>query len=248
MSAYPVVMINNTALPRRRSDNPHEESWHIYSGDVRIGTIGARAGVPVHADQWGWSIGFYPGMEPGTWLSGIAATRSRARGFRDRMVGATAEHSQQCLRRMAPRSGLAGRGCGQAGAGREARQRNPEHVDALRLRHHIRQLEAGGELPAPRKHHRRAGGQWDTPMKHTEERPDPEAAARKLVELAASVAPVQDGRIYIERINAPFLFKLKGSGSEFGAGLKHAIERGWLQMHESGTYVRLQGPGGLLTQ
>ena len=24
----------------------------------------------------------------------------------------------------------------------------------------------------------------------------------------------------------PFLFKLKGSGSEFGAGLKHAIERG----------------------
>jgi hypothetical protein len=78
-------------------------------------------------------------------------------------------------------------------------------------------------------------------MKHTEERPyaDPEAAARKLVELAASVEAVQDGRIYIERINAPFLFKLKGSGSEFGAGLKHAIERGWLQLHESGTYVRL---------
>ncbi|WP_249164658.1 hypothetical protein [Bradyrhizobium japonicum] len=59
---------------------------------------------------------------------------------------------------------------------------------------------------------------------------------------------MQDGRIYIERINAPFLFKLKGSGSEFGAGLKHAIERGWLQLHESGTYVRLLGAGGLLTQ
>ncbi len=42
-------------------------------------------------------------------------------------------------------------------------------------------------------------------MKHTEERPyaDPEAAARKLVEIAASVEAVQDGRIYIERINAP---------------------------------------------
>ncbi|MFK4522176.1 hypothetical protein ABIF90_000157 [Bradyrhizobium japonicum] len=78
-------------------------------------------------------------------------------------------------------------------------------------------------------------------MKHTEERPyaDQEAAARKLVELAASVEAVQDGRIYIERINAPFLFKLKGSGSEFGAGLRHAIERGWLSKHESGTYVKL---------
>ncbi|AJA62523.1 MULTISPECIES: hypothetical protein [Bradyrhizobium] len=88
-------------------------------------------------------------------------------------------------------------------------------------------------------------------MKHTEERPyaDPEAAARKLVELAASVEAVQDGRIYIERINAPFLFKLEGSGSEFGAGLKHAIERGWLWKHESGTYVKLMPSGeDLLTR
>ena len=38
-----------------------------------------RAGVPVHADEWGWSIGFYPGMEPGTWPSGIAATFEAAR-------------------------------------------------------------------------------------------------------------------------------------------------------------------------
>jgi hypothetical protein len=87
-------------------------------------------------------------------------------------------------------------------------------------------------------------------MKHAGDRPyaDPEAAARKLVEVAASVEAVQDGRIYIERINAPFLFTLKGSGSEFGAGLRYAIERGWLQLHESGTYVRLLGPGGPLTQ
>ncbi|MGO4513441.1 MULTISPECIES: hypothetical protein [Bradyrhizobium] len=58
------------------------------------------------------------------------------------------------------------------------------------------------ELPAPRAHHRRAGGHWDKPMKHTEQRPyaDPEAAARKLLELAANVAAVQDGRIYIDRI------------------------------------------------
>ncbi|UPT93874.1 hypothetical protein J4G48_0031685 [Bradyrhizobium barranii subsp. apii] len=82
-------------------------------------------------------------------------------------------------------------------------------------------------------------------MKHADERPyaDPEAAARKLVELAASVEAVQDGRIYIERINAPFMFKLKGRGSEFGVGLKYAIEHGWLSKHESGTYVKLMPPG-----
>jgi hypothetical protein len=34
-----------------------------YFTDVRIGTIGVRAGVPVHADQWGWSRGFSPGEE-----------------------------------------------------------------------------------------------------------------------------------------------------------------------------------------
>ncbi|WP_309143595.1 MULTISPECIES: hypothetical protein [unclassified Bradyrhizobium] len=52
--------------------------------------------------------------------------------------------------------------------------------------------------------------------------------------------------IYIERINAPFMFNLKGSGSEFGAGLKYAIERGWLELHESGTYVRLLNGGEML--
>jgi hypothetical protein len=34
---------------------------------------------------------------------------------------------------------------------------------------------------------------------------DPEKAARKLVEIANAVEPVQDGRIFIELINWPFL-------------------------------------------
>src|SRR5262249_5166448 len=85
-------------------------------------------------------------------------------------------------------------------------------------------------------------------MKLTAERPfaDPEAAARKLVELAASIETVQDGRIHIEKINAPFLYKLKASGEEFGAGIKHAVERGWLEIPESGTYVRLLKGGEAL--
>jgi hypothetical protein len=55
--------------------------------------------------------------------------------------------------------------------------------------------------------------------------------------------PAQDGRIYIELINGPFLFKDRGSPAEYGAGMKLAIERGWLEMHESGTFVRFTPAG-----
>jgi hypothetical protein len=70
------------ALTRRRSDNPHQETWHVYYGEVRIGTIGERAGVPVDVDRWGWSCGFYPGLYPGQHRYGTAATFDEARaGF-----------------------------------------------------------------------------------------------------------------------------------------------------------------------
>jgi hypothetical protein len=77
-------------------------------------------------------------------------------------------------------------------------------------------------------------------MKFAVERPyaDPEKAARKLVEIANSVEAVQDGRIYIELINGPFLFGLKATPDEFLAGLNLAIERGWLTLDRSGTYVK----------
>jgi hypothetical protein len=82
-------------------------------------------------------------------------------------------------------------------------------------------------------------------LKLTNDRPcfDPEAAARKLIEPAKSIDAVQDGRIHIEKINAPFLYTLKGGSPEFGAGIRYAVEKGWLELHESGTYVRLLVPG-----
>ena len=48
-------------------------------------------------------------------------------------------------------------------------------------------------------------------MKFASDRPysDPEKAARKIVEIANSVEAGQDGRIYIELINGPFLFGRK---------------------------------------
>jgi hypothetical protein len=72
---------------------------------------------------------------------------------------------------------------------------------------------------------------------------DPEKAARRIVEIASTVEPVQDGRIHVELINSQFLFKDKGSAAEYGAGMKVALERGWLAMHESGTFVRFTPVG-----
>ena len=70
---------------------------------------------------------------------------------------------------------------------------------------------------------------------------DPEKAARRILEIANAIEPVQ-GRIHIEKINEPFLFRDRGSPAEYGAGLKLAIERGWLKMHESGTFVTFRRP------
>jgi hypothetical protein len=80
--------------------------------------------------------------------------------------------------------------------------------------------------------------------KFAEVRPyaDPDAAARKLMEIAYSVEPVQ-GRIHIEKINWPFLHDLGGTPAEYGAGIDCAIAKGWLSMHESGTYVRFTQAG-----
>ena len=54
---------------------------------------------------------------------------------------------------------------------------------------------------------------------------------------------VQDGRSYIEKINGPFLYVDNGTPAEYSAGLKLAIERGWLELHDSGTFVRFTQSG-----
>ena len=57
---------------------------------------------------------------------------------------------------------------------------------------------------------------------------------------------MQDDRIYIEKINGPFLFELKGPPAEYKAGLERAIANGWLALHESGTYVKLTEAGAAM--
>ena len=82
-------------------------------------------------------------------------------------------------------------------------------------------------------------------MKSVEPRPfaDPEVAARKIVETANTIEPVQDGRIHIEKINEPILYRERATPAEYKAGLKRAIENGWLVLHESGTFVRFTQAG-----
>jgi hypothetical protein len=85
-------------------------------------------------------------------------------------------------------------------------------------------------------------------MKFANDRPysDPEKAARKLVEIANAVEAVQDGRIFIELINWPFLYEHNASPSEYKAALDFAVVRGWLVLHESGTYVKFTQAGAEL--
>jgi hypothetical protein len=85
-------------------------------------------------------------------------------------------------------------------------------------------------------------------MKPTSDRPysDPEKAARRLMEHAHAFERSQDGRIYIEKTNEPFLFRDKGSPAEYKAGLDLAISLGWLELHESGTFVKLTQSGAYL--
>ena len=44
----------------------------------------------------------------------------------------------------------------------------------------------------------------------------------------------------------PFLFRDGGSPAEYGAGMKLAIDRGWLEMHRPGTYVKFTPVGAEL--
>jgi hypothetical protein len=82
-------------------------------------------------------------------------------------------------------------------------------------------------------------------MKFNTDRPyaNPEAAARKILEIANATPAPQEGRIHIEKIDGPMLFDHKSTPAEYKAGLDLAIERGWLWLHESGTYVRFTQAG-----
>jgi hypothetical protein len=52
-----------------------------------------------------------------------------------------------------------------------------------------------------------------------------------------------DGRVSIERINGPMLYQERATPAEYKAGLERAIAKGWLVLHESGTFVKFTQAG-----
>jgi hypothetical protein len=62
---------------RRYPERP--DCWHVYYGDVHVGTIAIRTGVPFDVDQWEWTCGFYPGCEPGQHTGASAVDFEQAR-------------------------------------------------------------------------------------------------------------------------------------------------------------------------
>ena len=74
---------------------------------------------------------------------------------------------------------------------------------------------------------------------------NPDIAARKLIDIVNGVEEAQGSRIYIERVNAPFL-AAGGSGDDFRAGIARAIAQGWLWPHGSSTYLKFTDSGAAL--
>jgi hypothetical protein len=69
------------AMPEltRRRYRERQDCWHVYFGDVHVGTIARRVGIPHSGRAWGWVCGFYPGSEPGEYRDGTAKTFDQAR-------------------------------------------------------------------------------------------------------------------------------------------------------------------------
>ncbi|MBR1157442.1 hypothetical protein [Bradyrhizobium sp. JYMT SZCCT0428] len=66
----------------RRPHPERSDCWHVYYGDVQVGTIAVQSGLPVKAKQWRWDVGSYPASHRGHNRSGYAASFEEARaGF-----------------------------------------------------------------------------------------------------------------------------------------------------------------------
>jgi len=85
-------------------------------------------------------------------------------------------------------------------------------------------------------------------QKFVEPRPyaDPEVAARKLLELANAFEPIQDGPNLYREDQRALPVRAEGDAGGIQGRSPYAIEKGWLELHESGTFVRFTEPGAAL--
>ena len=80
-------------------------------------------------------------------------------------------------------------------------------------------------------------------MKYTTERPfaDPDKAARRLMQ-HAHAAGAGWPHLY-RKAQRPVLVRRQSDAGEYAAGLDRAISLGWLEIHDSGTFVKLTQSG-----
>ena len=88
-------------------------------------------------------------------------------------------------------------------------------------------------------------------MKFAEPRPfsDPEAAVRKLIEIANAAEPrrrARPGRPHLYRAGQWPLSRRRRQSGRIPRGIERAIAKGWLWRHESGTYVKFTDAGAEL--
>ena len=83
-------------------------------------------------------------------------------------------------------------------------------------------------------------------MKFLEDRPlaTPEAAERRLLELARAIEVVQ-GRVPVGEINTQFI-AAGGSADEYARAVEAAVVHGWLTLHPSGGYLSFTPLGAVL--
>ena len=86
------------------------------------------------------------------------------------------------------------------------------------------------------------------PMKYATDRPysDPEKAARRLMEHAQAFEPIQDGPDLYREDQRPVPVRRQGHARGIQRRAELAISRGWLELHESGTFVELTQSGAEL--
>ena len=71
-------------LTRRRDADRQTEHWLIFAEDIHIGSIGVRGGVPIHAEQWQWTVSVFPASRRGIRDAGIAPDFQTARAAFER--------------------------------------------------------------------------------------------------------------------------------------------------------------------
>jgi hypothetical protein len=87
---------------------------------------------------------------------------------------------------------------------------------------------------------RRANGEGRGLVKFNNTRPfaDPEAAARKLIEMPTALSPTWTAACWSSGSTGRFFTSIRARPAEYGAGIKRVIENGWLVIHESGPFLR----------